>query len=152
MQIRDRLIQLVELAQRKHAILDSLTERGLLTDDLKSQIEKAETMTVLEDIYLPYRPKRRTRATMAREKGLEPLADTLMAQAPNTNPTAEASAFIDPEKGVEDASTALAGARDIIAEKISEDKTSREKIRELYFRDAQFHTKIIAGKEADGFK
>ena len=151
-QIRDRLIQLIELAQRRGAILDSLTERGLLTDTLKEQIEKAETMTTLEDIYLPYRPKRRTRATMAREKGLEPLAGILLAQQPQTDPLAEAATFVDVEKGVEDAAAALAGARDILAEKISEDKTSREKIRELYLRDAQFHTRVIAGKEADGFK
>ena len=151
-QIRDRLIQLAELMQRRGAILDSLTERGLLTDTLKEQIENAETMTTLEDIYLPYRPKRRTRATMAREKGLEPLAEILLAQKPKTNPLAEAAAFVNAEKGVEDAATALAGARDIIAEKISEDKTGREKIRELYIRSAQFHTKVIAGKEADGFK
>ena len=133
-QIRDRLIQLAELSQRKTAILNSLTERGLLTDNLKVQIENAETMTVLEDIYLPYRPKRRTRATMAREKGLEPLADILLAQAPESDPTAEAAAFIDQEKGVDDTAAALAGACDIIAEKISEDKTSREKIKFAYCR------------------
>lgn len=151
-QIRDRLIQLTELSQRKGAILDSLTERGLLTDTLQAQITAAETMTSLEDIYLPYRPKRRTRATMAREKGLEPLAEILLAQHPTTDPVAEAAAFIDTDKGVEDAAAALSGARDILAEKISEDKTSREKIRELYFQAAQFHTKVIAGKEAEGFK
>ena len=151
-QIRDRLIQLAELAQRKTAILDSLTERGLLTDELKEQIQKADTMTVLEDIYLPYRPKRRTRATMAREKGLEPLADLLLAQNPKTDPETEATAFVSTEKGVDDAAAALAGARDILAEKISEDKTAREKVRELYFREAAFATKVIAGKEAEGFK
>ena len=151
-QIRDRLIQLVELTQRKGAILDSLTERGLLTDELKAQIEKADTMTVLEDIYLPYRPKRRTRATMAREKGLEPLAELLLAQNPKTDPEAEAAAFVNAEKGVDDTAAALAGARDILAEKISEDKTAREKVRELFFREAKFQVKVIAGKEAEGFK
>ena len=152
MQIRDRLIQLAELAHRKGTILDSLADRGLLTDELKTQIQQAATMTVLEDIYLPYRPKRRTRATMAREKGLEPLAEILLAQQDQTDPKAEAAAFIDPEKGVEDADTALAGARDIIAEIISEDKNSREKMRELYFRHAVFHSKVITGKEAQGAK
>ena len=151
-QIRDRLIQLAELAQRRETILHSLNERGLLTDALKSQIEQAPTMTELEDIYLPYRPKRRTRATMAREKGLEPLAEILLAQDPTTDPDSEAAAFINPEKGVDDAAAALAGARDIIAETISEDRTGREKIRQLYSRKAIFHSKIIAGKEAEGFK
>ncbi|MHC5101357.1 MAG: Tex-like N-terminal domain-containing protein, partial [Planctomycetota bacterium] len=78
--IRDRLAQLTELIQRKQTILKSLTERGLLTDELEQQIEQAQTMTVLEDIYLPYRPKRRTRATIAKEKGLESLAELLFAQ------------------------------------------------------------------------
>ncbi len=151
-QIRDRLIQLIELTQRKEAILHSLTERGLLTDDLKEQIDKADTMTVLEDIYLPYRPKRRTRATIAKEKGLAPLADVLLAQSPTVAPEKEAAAFVDAEKGVEDAAQALAGARDILAEMISEDKTAREKVRELYFRDAQFACKVITGKEAEGAK
>ena len=150
--IRDRLIQLAELAQRREAILHSLNERGLLTEELKDQIEQAATMTALEDIYLPYRPKRRTRATMAREKGLAPLAEMLLAQQTDADPLAEAAAFIDSEKGVDDAATALAGARDIIAETISEDKTSREKIRQLYLRKAVFHSKVIAGKEAEGFK
>ncbi len=150
--IRDRLIQLAELAQRREAILHSLNERGLLTEELKDQIEQAATMTALEDIYLPYRPKRRTRATMAREKGLEPLAEMLLAQQTDTDPLAEAAAFIDSEKGVDDAAAALAGARDIIAETISEDKTSREKIRQLYLHKAVFHSKVIAGKEAEGFK
>ena len=84
--IRDRLAQLKELDERREAILGSLTERNLLTDELKDKILKAETMTVLEDIYLPYRPKRRTRATIAKEKGLEPLAQLLFAQDEKTNP------------------------------------------------------------------
>ena len=150
--IRDRLAQLTELIQRKQTILKSLTERGLLTDELEQQIEQAQTMTVLEDIYLPYRPKRRTRATIAKEKGLEPLAELLFAQNEKTDPAAEAAAFIDKEKGVEDAEQALAGGRDILAEQLSEDKTAREHIRKLYFREGVFRSKVIKDKEADGKK
>jgi uncharacterized protein len=150
--IRDRLAQLTELIQRKQTILKSLTERGLLTDELEQQIEQARTMTVLEDIYLPYRPKRRTRATIAKEKGLEPLAELLFAQNEKADPAAEAAAFIDKEKGVEDTQQALAGARDILAEQLSEDKTARERIRKLYFKEGVFRSKVIKDKEAEGKK
>jgi uncharacterized protein len=102
----------------------SLEERGLLTEELKEKIEAAETMAVLEDIYLPYRPKRRTRATMAIERGLEPLAKVIFAQG-EMDLDLEASAFIDPEKGVSSVEDALSGARDIIAEWISEDANAR---------------------------
>jgi len=90
--IRDRLAQLAELDDRRAAILQSLTERELLTDELQAQILAAETLSKLEDIYLPYRPKRRTRATIAREKGLEPLATLLFAQAADTDPLVAAEA------------------------------------------------------------
>ena len=152
MHIRDRLVQLMELTQRKQTILKSLVERELLTDELKKQIDQAETMTVLEDIYLPYRPKRRTRATIAKEKGLTPLAELLLAQDPKTDPVSEAAGFIDKEKGVEDTEQALAGARDILAEQLCEDKTARERIRKLYFEDGVFHSKVIKDKEVEGQK
>ena len=96
--VRDRLSQLMELDKRREAILKSLEERGQLTDELKEKILLAETMVVLEDIYLPYRPKRRTRATVAKEKGLEPLAQLLFAQE-DMDPLTEAAAFVDPKKG-----------------------------------------------------
>lgn len=150
--IRDRLVQLAELTQRKLTILKSLTERNLLTDELKTQVDTAQTMTALEDIYLPYRPKRRTRATVAREKGLEPLSQILLSQEESTDPLKEALAFVDAAKGVEDAEQALAGARDILAEQFSEDKTARERVRELYFKQGVFQTKVIKDKEADGKK
>lgn len=150
--IRDRLVQLVELTQRKLTILKSLTERNLLTDELKAQIEAAQTMTALEDVYLPYRPKRRTRATVAREKGLEPLAQLLLVQDPSADPLQEAAKFVDREKGVEDADQALAGARDILAEQFTEDKTARERIRELYFKHGVFQSKVIKDKETEGRK
>jgi uncharacterized protein len=113
MAIRDRLGQLKELDDRRESIIKSLEERELLTDELKEQIMQAETMTILEDIYLPYRPKRRTRATIAREKGLEPLAEMILAQDRTVDPAAEAVAFVDQDKGIESAEEALAGARDI---------------------------------------
>ena len=105
--IRDRLAQLKELDERREAILGSLTERNLLTDELKEKVLKAETMTVLEDIYLPYRPKRRTRATIAKEKGLEPLAQLILAQDEKTDVLAEAAAYVNAEKGVETAADAF---------------------------------------------
>jgi protein Tex len=148
--IRDRMAQLAELNQRKTTILNSLTERALLTDALKEQIDKAETLTTLEDIYLPYRPKRRTRAMIAREKGLQPLAERLLAQDERTDPLAEAAAFINADAGVEDVEQALAGARDIIAEQVTEDKTARERIRALYFTQGTFPQPAHQGQGGRG--
>jgi len=150
--IRDRLGQLKDLDARRDAILKSLEERGLLTDELKQKIGQAETMTTLEDIYLPYKPKRRTRATIAREKGLEPLAELIFAQEPATNPATEAEAFVDPEKGVESVEDALAGAKDIIAEWINEDQTARAQIRELFANKGVIKSHVVAGKEEEGRK
>jgi uncharacterized protein len=149
--IRDRLHQLEELDKRREAILKSLEERGQLTDELKEKILWAETMVVLEDIYLPYRPKRRTRATVAKEKGLEPLAQRLFAQE-DMDPLAEAAAFVDPEKGVDSVEDALAGARDIIAEWVNEDQTARARMRDLYSSKAVFKSKVVPEKEAEGIK
>jgi uncharacterized protein len=150
--VRDRLEQLRELDKRKEAILKSLEETGKLTDELKAKVQGAGTMTVLEDIYLPYRPKRRTRAMAAKEKGLEPLARKLFDQEPGIDPAAEAAAFADKEKGVETADDALAGARDIIAEWVNEDQNARAKMRELYAAKGLFRTKVITGKEEAGIK
>jgi uncharacterized protein len=141
----------VELDKRREAILKSLEERGQLTDELKEKILSAETMVVLEDIYLPYRPKRRTRATVAKEKGLEPLAQRLFAQD-DMDPLAEATAFVDPEKGVDSAEDALAGARDIIAEWVNEDQTARARVRDFCSSKAVFKSKVILEKEAEGIK
>ena len=150
--IRDRLSQLKELDARRQAIIKSLEERGQLTEELSEMISRAETMTVLEDIYLPYRPKRRTRATIAREKGLEPLAELIFAQDPATDPEAEAEAFVDENKEVESVEAALAGAVDIIAEKINEDQMARARIRDLFFKEGCFRSKVVPGKEAEGCK
>ncbi|MGD8757342.1 MAG: Tex-like N-terminal domain-containing protein, partial [Deltaproteobacteria bacterium] len=130
--IRDRLCQLAALNKRQESILKSLEERGLMTDELREKILSAQTLTTLEDIYLPYRPKRRTRGAMAKEKGLEPLAHILFAQKENTDPVREATAFVDPDREVESTDEALAGARDIIAEWINEDQEARARIRTLY--------------------
>jgi len=154
--IRDRLAQLAELDSRKEAIFRSLEERELLTDELKNKFAAAQTMAVLEDIYLPFRPKRRTRATIARERGLEPLAQQIFAQDGidpiNQDPLKEAHAFINPEKEINSAEEALAGARDIIAEWISEDAAARAAMREFFLHKAVFRTKIISGKEQEGIK
>ncbi|MBT8406259.1 MAG: RNA-binding transcriptional accessory protein, partial [Deltaproteobacteria bacterium] len=150
--IRDRLHQLREIDKRKEAIVKSLDERQLLTKELSEQILAAETMAVLEDIYLPYRPKRRTRATVAREMGLEPLAKKLFAQEDSTNPLKEAEAFVDPEKGVENVEDGLAGARDIVAEWVNEDQATRTKMRAFFAQKALFRAKVISGKETEGRK
>ena len=154
--IRDRLDQLAQLDDRREAICKSLQERNLLTDALKEQLDATETMAVLEDLYLPFRPKRRTRATIAREKGLEPLAQRLFSQdgidPVNLNPLGEASCFIDVEKGVISPEEALAGARDIIAEWVSEDAPLRSIIRDLLLKKARISSKVITGKELEAAK
>lgn len=150
--IRDRLSQLADLDARREAILKSLEERGLLTEELKKDIAAAESLTVLEDIYLPFKPKRRTRATIAREKGLEPLAELIYAQDPATDPAAEAEAFVDAEKGVESVEAALAGASDIIAEWVNEDQASRAKMRELFDAHGLLRSLVVPGQEEEGRK
>ncbi len=149
--IRDRLLQLEDLDKRRESILSSLEERQLLTDELKEKIMDAETMAELEDLYLPYRPKRRTRATIAKEKGLEPLATMIFAQG-DFDLNGEAAKFISEEKEVQTAEDAIAGARDIIAEWINENIEAREKIRNLFFEKATIVSKVIEGKEESGSK
>jgi uncharacterized protein len=148
--IRDRLAQLAELDKRREAILKSLTERELLTDELATKIAAAETLSVLEDLYIPFRPKRRTRATVAREKGLEPLAQGIFAQEEAFDPLAAAAAFVDPEKGVATVEEALAGARDIIAEWVNENEQARARMREFFAAKAVFQSRVIPGKETEG--
>jgi uncharacterized protein len=149
--IRDRVQQLRDLDKRREAILKSLTDMGKLTPELEQQINAAETMVLLEDIYLPYRPKRKTRATAAREKGLQPLADNLFAQK-NIDPELEAGKYINEEKGVNNIEEALAGARDIIAEFISENAEVRAKMRTLFTEKGTFQSKVVDGKEQEGIK
>lgn len=149
--IRDRLGQLRALDERREAIVKSLTERELLTDELQDQLESCETMAQLEDVYLPYRPKRRTRATIAREKGLEPLAELLFGQD-NINVEKAAGEYIDPEKDVADVEQALAGARDIIAEWVNEDTDARGRLRTMFEREAMITSKLNRGQEDAGAK
>ncbi len=150
-QIRDRMQQLVELDQRRESILKSLEERELLSDALKKSILNAENLTALEDLYLPFRPKRRTRAMIAREAGLEPLAVKVFDQD-QFDVFGEAKAFINPEKEIVDEDKALAGARDIIAEWINEEAAAREEIRELYRSKAMIRCRVLGGKEEEGQK
>ncbi len=149
-EIRDRLGQLAELDKRREAILKSLTERELLTDERAEKIAAADALSVLEDIYLPFRPKRRTRAMAAREKGLEPLADLLIAQETDCDPLSAAAAFVDPEKGVAKEEEALAGARDIIAERINESEEARARMRTFFAAKAVFQSRVVPGKETEG--
>lgn len=149
--IRDRLAQLAELDTRRGAVLKSLEQNGHLDEALEARVAAASTLAELEDIYLPYRPKRRTRAAMAREKGLAPLAEALLAQA-GIDPAAAAAAFVDGERGVPDVETALAGARDIIAETVNEDGAARSRMRAYFSGQAAFRATVIAGKEGEGAK
>jgi len=147
--IRDRNEQLTEIEKRRAFILTSITEQDKMTPELEKQINEAITLIELEDIYLPYKVKRKTRATIAREKGLEPLAVMLMAQQA-IDPGLKAEAFIDEEKAVNSVDDALAGARDIIAEWVNESKPSRERVRHLFEREAVITSKPVKGKELEG--
>ncbi|MCX5845402.1 MAG: Tex family protein [Deltaproteobacteria bacterium] len=149
--IRDQLEYLRALDKRREAILKSLDDQGKLTDELKEKVLGAETLAVLEDIYLPYRPKRRTRGTIAKEKGLEPLAEKIFAQT-DMDLEAEAASFVDHEKGVETVEEVLAGARDIIAEWINEDADLRAELRELFLKKATIKSRVVKGKEEEGIK
>ena len=143
--IRDRHEQLVELDARKEAILKSIEKQGFLTPELAKLVNKAETMTELEDIYLPYKPKRKTRASMAKEKGLEPLA-TILFEQNKIDLESTASTFVNSELGVTNTQEALDGARDIIAEWISENQEARKNIRELFWLEGVIQSSVIKSK------
>ena len=153
--IRDRHEQLVELDKRRESILSSIEKQQKLTPELAHAINQAETLNELEDIYLPYKPKRKTRASIAKEKGLEPLAVTIFEQA-TTDVSTLAKTFIDAEKGVTSEQEALDGARDIMAEWISENQEARQKIRELFWGEGIIEAAVIKSKaesnEAQKFK
>lgn len=148
--VRDALESGRELDKRREAILGSLTERGLLTDALGQAVRKSVTLAELEDIYLPYRPKKRTRATMAKERGLEPLAQAILAG--KVVPEAAASGFVNPELDVPDVQSALAGAQDIIAEIMSEDRRCREGMRRLFAAGGVIASSVRKGKDEAGEK
>ncbi len=151
MTIKQEIERLRQLEQRRESILKSIEGQGKLTPELADKINAAETLSTLEDLYLPYKPKRRTKATMAREKGLEPLALLIMAQETNEL-FPEVLKFVNKESGVEHPEDALQGARDIIAEMISEDAVAREGMRVLFKRSAIIKSRVIRGKEEEGQK
>jgi uncharacterized protein len=140
----------LELTERRDAILESIREQGKLTDELEKAIRAATAKQELEDLYLPYKPKRRTRAQIAREKGLEPLADGLLANATSRAfPEELARPYLDPEKGVEDAAAALAGARDILAERLAENAAERAELRKVLATQGGLRVRVLPGKEKD---
>jgi uncharacterized protein len=153
--IRDGMLRLAQLDERRESIVKSLEERNLMTDALRTKIEKAETITVLEDLFAPFRPKRRTRATIAKEKGLEPLADFIEQNQTNASAdaAAEAAKFVNTEAAddlkVNSADEALAGARDIIAERISDNAEARAAMRKLTAEKGTVVSKVMFGKEED---
>ena len=147
--IRDEYTRLKELDARRETIIRTIEEQEKMTPELRERIDAAVTMAELEDIYLPYRPKRRTRATIAREKGLEPLAAIILEQKEN-DPLLKAEEFLnDMVKSVEEA---VAGASDIIAEWVSEDEKARKQLRRLYEKEAVIFSKVVKGKESEGIK
>ena len=148
--IKTNLDKLVEIDARKQTILSTIEEQGKLTDELRERIEGCFQMTELEDIYLPYKPKRRTRAAIAREKGLEPLAEIISKQYANTDIYVEAAKYLSDNVSNED--DALAGARDIIAEQINEDEKVRNNVRQLFSHEAVITSKLAKGKEEEGAK
>ncbi|MGD0343296.1 MAG: Tex family protein, partial [Bacteroidales bacterium] len=147
--IKDEYVRLKDLDARKESVIKSIEEQQKMTPELLQKIEAADAMSELEDIYLPYRPKRRTRATIAREKGLEPLAEIIFKQEEN-DPSHKAEEFLN--DAIPDIDEALAGACDIIAEWISEDEASRKKLRCLYEKEAVIYSKVVKGKETEGIK
>jgi uncharacterized protein len=157
--VRDRLGQLHELDERRQSILKSLEERKLLTDELRGKVEAAGTMAALEDVYQPFRPKRRTRAMIAREKGLEPLAEVLWRQESGVTPQREAEKYVTPHGSavaddlrVPDVNAALQGARDVLAERMNDDAGARSRIRELFLTRGEIRSEVLAGKEQEGAK
>ncbi|HQG62971.1 MAG TPA: Tex-like N-terminal domain-containing protein, partial [Bacteroidales bacterium] len=147
--IKEEYNRLRDLDARRESIIKSIGEQEKMTPELLTRIEAAMTMAELEDIYLPFRPKRRTRATIAKEKGLEPLAEIIFRQE-ETDPEKIAEGFVNEQ--VEDINAAIAGAKDIIAEWISENETARMRLRLLYEKEAIIYSKVIKGKEAEGNK
>jgi protein Tex len=140
----------LELTERRDAILESIREQGKLTDELEAVVRGAVTKQELEDLYLPYKPKRRTRAQIAREKGLEPLADALLANAASrTLPEELSREFVNAEKGVEDTDAALAGARDILAERLSENAHERSELRRVLAVEGTLRVRVLPEKEKD---
>jgi len=149
--IRDRLGQLKELDIRRETILKSLEKHGHLTNELKAAVFAAESMAILDDLYLPFRPKRRTKATIAVEKGLEPLAKIIFEQA-GVDPYAEAANYVDPGKSIDSAEDAITGAGHIIAEWINENPQARDRLRRLFMEKGKIRSTVASGMESKGVK
>ncbi|MCX7067791.1 MAG: Tex family protein [Methylococcales bacterium] len=149
--LAERLIYLRELNDRRNTILNSISTQGKLSPELEQAINEADTKTLLEDLYLPYKPKRRTKAQIAREAGLQPLADVLLANR-QLIPTELASQFISADKGVADAASALDGARQIIMEQLSENAELLSELRERVWQKGLIHATVVAGKESEAAK
>jgi len=149
--IRDLSVRYGELSKRREVVLRTISEQGKLTDDLRRAIEGCSVMAELEDLYLPYRPKRRTRAELARGRGLLPLARLVMEQG-LVALDREAGRYVNPSAGVEDVAAALSGARDIIAEWVNEHKVCRDRIRRLYSDRSVIVSRVVRGKELEGQK
>ena len=149
--LEERLRYLRELEDRRDTILNSIDEQGKLTDELRAAINDADTKNRLEDLYLPYKPKRRTKAQIAREAGLEPLADTLY-DAPTQDPEAVAAGYLNPEAGVEDTRAALEGARNILMERFAENAELLGRLRDYLWNEGQLKVTVIEGKETEGAK
>ena len=145
--VRDRAEYLKELEERRAAILKSIDEQGKLDPELRARIDGAETKQALEDLYLPYKPKRRTRATIARERGLEPLADAIWSGASDAEVDAAAAEYVDPAKEVATPADALQGARDILAERVAEDADLRGWVREVTRERGAVRSRVMSGKE-----
>jgi len=150
--VEERRAYQEELHKRRTTILASLAEQGKLTDELQGRIRACTTKTELEDLYLPFKPKRRTRATIARERGLQPLADRILAQPRAGDPRQEAAAFVDPARGVGDPDAALAGARDIVAEACAEHAGARRLVRERYLRLGSLRAEVVPDKQNEPTK
>jgi uncharacterized protein len=147
--IRDQLAEFAALAKRRKTMLDSLAKRELLSAELEKSLQQANDLTTLEDIFLPYKQKRKTKASVAKEKGLEPLAEAIfIGQDDQVQP----AAFVDPEKEVDSEDEALAGARDIIAERISEDAEMRAELRRFFADKAVIHSAVVKKKQEEGAK
>ena len=149
--LEERLRYLRELEERRKTVLESIDSQGKLDDELRARIMSADSKARLEDIYLPYKPKRRTKAQIAIEAGLQPLADRLLAD-PNLDPEQEAAGFVDADKGVADATAALDGARSILVERFSEDADLVGELRERMWQQGRVVSRVREGKEQDGAK
>src|SRR5262245_13602183 len=149
--LEERLGYLRELEDRRSTVLKSIEEQGKLTPDLAKSIQSAETKVALEDLYAPFKPKRRTKAQIAREAGLEPLIDKLVAN-PSLAPEAEAASYVDADKGIADTKAALDGARAILLERIGEKSNLIGSLREWLWQDGWLISKVVKGKDAEGAK